>query len=713
MTWVCELALISETKTGRPVQLREPSKFSHWSKGDEQVEVTLLHPRPWLTTFLAMATPPAAPPSTSGDRVLARLSRIVAPPTQDSITSLSSYLVLNDASVCAMQWMVAVETLTPQQMLPLLYLASDLLLRAKGEPRMAYIVELAKYLPAALKVAIDRAPPADAVAIARLPKLWGERGVFSANFSGRLCGIVDTAAASSPNNAAPSAPETASTPPPPSAMFDLDSTFDDNGSAGADVSSLLYPYENASAAADATAQAAATSGDGSNGAHAASGLVSQALAEAQRRHRVDLAASMAAGSIRPDFISGDASVVLAATAAAAAANGGEAAAMSALSAQLAVAERSARLVLAAARLNVKRRTAFIERISAAIGETQSGAAAPEGYLAKWEAAEAELRGWATAAAAGKTLRIRNHADVASPSLQTMGDEHGDYTTERGARVHGSDGSAAVYSPSKPLGGGGEGGGGAGTRRLRSASGSQASTIDSSNGGSVGGDSRFRTYGGTARADGSSDNDADFDPLMSGWGSGSADQPMGAFPISAAVASHPAAEARAGTGSYSSSAVAGSSSLDDTAATALETSPHAVARARGSAAAAGSASSSPTSSSPTAYSAAASVAELEQTAARNAGYTSPSFSGASSTPTIAGVGSGGGAQLQRGNSGGSSGGGAPTLATVGAVPAAGSGRLFHFEDDAAFAGYVFNPAAGGMVKVDDGSGAEGEESWRDT
>ena len=322
---------------------------------------------------------------------------------------------------------------------------------AKGLARDAYIAQFANYLPAALKVLAKRAAPADVTAAQRLPRIWADRVVFSDHFSRVLFDAVGGKGWGAAG---------AQTPPqvPPPAQSGHDERHNATVSAPVTPSNLAGASLDDGADAPGSAGGTPSGGGGGGGGGAAAilaGSVAQALEEAQRRFCLGRAAGAALAAIPDEFARGDAAAVrsverlLAVAAAAAAAHSTEphaaatataatAAAddaLASLSEALSSAERSARLALSLARLDVKRRGASVERISNAIGELLSSSssdaalrspsnlgatatAADDGEgdcdsIARLARLEAAMTSLLAAAAAGMNVRVRRAGVLAA------------------------------------------------------------------------------------------------------------------------------------------------------------------------------------------------------------------------------------------------------------------------------------------------------------
>ena len=138
----------------------------------------------------------SAPPPPSKTKLLGRFLSVQS--TSDSISSLSLYVQGFDVSIVTNLWFDALRQAPANVLLPLVYLANDILQRARsrGAPPSAgaYIVEFSKYLEPARELSARRAP-SQAAALKRVAGVWADREVYSRRFVGVLCASVDRGAA--------------------------------------------------------------------------------------------------------------------------------------------------------------------------------------------------------------------------------------------------------------------------------------------------------------------------------------------------------------------------------------------------------------------------------------------------------------------------------------------------------------------------------------
>ena len=383
----------------------------------------------------------------NADRLLRDLRALDG--SQDKIGALSSYMVLNmeDAKTCAKVWMSAVESAEAKRVLPLLYLANDVLQRTRSKSQ-AYVVELAKYFPAAFLIAATRAP-SGADHYVRLATIWAERAVFSESFMARLRTTVEGAAgaASSGGGASQARKSRAATPsaqtPKPDAVDDADDAGNEGGVSG-DVynpfvfSSDVSPSHGGSSSVTAGGGAPLQSGSGTGaqgmnaGAEFSFESASVAVSEARRRARVTAVTSSLAAKEIPAKLRLAANVDTHADASAAMlARVGVIpdSDLEAAFAQVVGAERAARLAAEAARLDVTRRGATRLCLAMAIGDHATRMAEAAAEEASAAGIAATLGSLVARVQAGATVRL-SRPSFASGTAQQTADE----TSASGART---------------------------------------------------------------------------------------------------------------------------------------------------------------------------------------------------------------------------------------------------------------------------------------
>ena len=432
----------------------------------------------------------------------------------DKIAALSSYMALNvsDAKVVCKVWMSAFEAADASRVLPLLYLANDVLQRTRAKNN-AYVVELAKYLPAAYSIAGSRAP-SSLDAFGRLASLWTERQVFSATFMDRLRAAAKAASEAAggvqpvklPVKATPSGVSASagngsgaygkSNHRKKAAAVATDDNIDDDNGDGADepqdgdaygVFSTLIPSPAKVAVSSSTLSPVLSfSGSGGGGgggggdagatvdtaeteinhhqgpapehAHLLTISATEAVNEGRRRARLVASAATRAATTIPQGLRSDATVAALARAAALPDND-----VPAAHAQVTAAEFAARVALAAAQIDLARRPLLRDRLATAVGEQADRLGAVGDEMDQLEAAAVILRAALVRERGGATVRC------AKPKwLQTTTRVSGGVTASAPTKTPSTSAAAAaaalVHSTASVTavsGGGGGGGGGGG------------------------------------------------------------------------------------------------------------------------------------------------------------------------------------------------------------------------------------------------------------
>lgn len=129
--------------------------------------------------------------------------------TAESINTISAYCRAyeSEAESVAGCWLKVLSSAPKEQVLPLLYLANDVLQRS-AKTGNAFIEAFSGCLEAAMKEAAAKAPESLAQ-IKRLPKIWSERKVLPDAFCSTLLRNVDEASSSATSAAAEKAQEDA------------------------------------------------------------------------------------------------------------------------------------------------------------------------------------------------------------------------------------------------------------------------------------------------------------------------------------------------------------------------------------------------------------------------------------------------------------------------------------------------------------------------
>jgi hypothetical protein len=253
----------------------------------------------------------------SNPRIVEKLLLIDA--SKDSISTLSSYFVMHEPGSCCASWMAAFESANPSKLVPLVYLANDVLLRSRAKTQ-AFVQEFAKYMPAAYKIAGARMRSSSSELV-RLTTIWKERAIYSERFMIQLRESLKSTAQPSvlpayvtqhtvPALIADSglADSGGATPPPPDVLVDIverslpppvlalpllstsmPSSPSNLGSLG---SALGSPF-----------QRAPTEDNGESAI--LSGSVMSAVRDAQRRNRVTARIQAALNNVRPEILTGD------------------------------------------------------------------------------------------------------------------------------------------------------------------------------------------------------------------------------------------------------------------------------------------------------------------------------------------------------------------------------------------------------------------------
>ena len=143
------------------------------------------------------------------ERVTARLA--TASIAGDVVKGLSQYLQhhgdnISTAQAVAAGWAAAIAAAPPERLLPLLYVANDVLQGSRGERKVLFAEAFAHQLPAAFATAV-KGNRRERAAISRLPGIWRERGVYSPRFCGVLSKAIDDALAEEEDEGSPSAVE--------------------------------------------------------------------------------------------------------------------------------------------------------------------------------------------------------------------------------------------------------------------------------------------------------------------------------------------------------------------------------------------------------------------------------------------------------------------------------------------------------------------------
>ena len=363
----------------------------------------------------------------------------------EKITTLSSYIQLNDAKACAKVWMTALEKCDPSRALPLMYLANDVLQRSRAKTQ-DFVQEFARYLPAAFAGVGARAP-SQLERLQRLAGIWVERQVYTASFMKRC---ESAALEGSASGAAKAAPPSADAQPTPadarparssnSSSRRSGSSSSGGGGGGGDALGLGLAEEEGTGGEEAVVegeafaflsgasngawsgsspsapQASSSSSSGAATSASASsvqdacvdaiiaGSALEAIAEAKSRAQALALAWDRFSAIPTSF--GEARAVEALLQASSSSGGSDAssAAADAL-AKVSGAERIARLAHAALRLDSRRRAALVARLSLALTELVGREGEVDEELAKAEEVERALERLSTEGGGGGGVRL--------------------------------------------------------------------------------------------------------------------------------------------------------------------------------------------------------------------------------------------------------------------------------------------------------------------
>lgn len=311
--------------------------------------------------------------------------------------------------------MKAVETAPPGRLLPLLFLANDVMQKSRARNN-TFVEQFASYLIAACKHAVSQG--VDAQQIEKLLKIWEERSVYSSNFMNRVRNAMRDATPSSIRHpqhrdgkransttsisTSPGLAAAAGLAPGDFGLLGAASLDSRPSPTGAGAGGVFRANNNShSAANDGGPRISGGAEGGEDAAYEAilAGSPGDALSEARRRHRISSAIGQLVQQINPNpsdpnFVASVENV--------------DEAGLEHLLAEAVGVERIARFALAIARIDAKRRQAFIAKLIEATQISSSKVQDIEASIQSFEDVERKLQNLVDAVKDGKSVRLQRH-----------------------------------------------------------------------------------------------------------------------------------------------------------------------------------------------------------------------------------------------------------------------------------------------------------------